>query len=436
MRESADVDNARAAADRGREPLAGRDPDDRRGDRRCSAAASGRPGGCGRRCSRRGRRPGPRQPRPGSAAPPARGDPGADRRARPDDVPRVQRHPPRRGARGGRGDRHRPLLAAAPAASARARLAPEAPAAALPQPPGADGPGRAPRPGRRQPPRLARGPRPLAHPRRRDRRRDRGGRRGDLPRRRGRGRLPPWSCATWPAGTGCRPPIYRDGSSVFAPTPGARSERDEATQVGRALAELGIASIAGRARPRPRAGSSGPVGHLPGPARVRAAPGRGAPTVAGANDGPARLPPPLQPPLRGPGGEPGPGLAAGARRARPRPGAAPSAGGGRSATTARSASMAPSSSFPPGPGGRSLAGGGSRSSCASTAASSCSPTGACSPRSRPHPSRAACARCGCSIRGVAARPTGAERPAIVRGRPPLEPARAQGPEPAGPDRIH
>ena len=37
--------------------------------------------------------------------------------------------------------------------------------------------------------------------------------------------------------------IYRDGSSVFAPThPGAR-ERDEATQVARALAELGITSI-------------------------------------------------------------------------------------------------------------------------------------------------------------------------------------------------
>lgn len=37
--------------------------------------------------------------------------------------------------------------------------------------------------------------------------------------------------------------IYRDGSSVFAPSHGSARERDEATQVGRALAELGITSI-------------------------------------------------------------------------------------------------------------------------------------------------------------------------------------------------
>jgi transposase len=37
--------------------------------------------------------------------------------------------------------------------------------------------------------------------------------------------------------------IYRDGSSVFAPTSGSRAERDEATQVARALAELGITSL-------------------------------------------------------------------------------------------------------------------------------------------------------------------------------------------------
>ena len=37
--------------------------------------------------------------------------------------------------------------------------------------------------------------------------------------------------------------IYRDGSSVFAPTHGSAQERDEATQVGRALVELGITSI-------------------------------------------------------------------------------------------------------------------------------------------------------------------------------------------------
>ncbi|MDR3546517.1 MAG: ISNCY family transposase [Candidatus Limnocylindrales bacterium] len=38
--------------------------------------------------------------------------------------------------------------------------------------------------------------------------------------------------------------IYRDGSSVFAPTHGGARQRDEATQVARALAELGITSIA------------------------------------------------------------------------------------------------------------------------------------------------------------------------------------------------
>lgn len=37
--------------------------------------------------------------------------------------------------------------------------------------------------------------------------------------------------------------IYRDGSSVFAPTSGRTAERDEATHVARALAELGISSI-------------------------------------------------------------------------------------------------------------------------------------------------------------------------------------------------
>ncbi len=37
--------------------------------------------------------------------------------------------------------------------------------------------------------------------------------------------------------------LYRDGSSVFAPSAPGAAGRDEATQVGRALAELGIASI-------------------------------------------------------------------------------------------------------------------------------------------------------------------------------------------------
>jgi transposase len=37
--------------------------------------------------------------------------------------------------------------------------------------------------------------------------------------------------------------LYRDGSAVFAPTHGSAQERDEATQVARALAELGITSI-------------------------------------------------------------------------------------------------------------------------------------------------------------------------------------------------
>lgn len=37
--------------------------------------------------------------------------------------------------------------------------------------------------------------------------------------------------------------IYRDGSSVFAPTHGSARERDEATQIARALSELGVTSI-------------------------------------------------------------------------------------------------------------------------------------------------------------------------------------------------
>ena len=47
--------------------------------------------------------------------------------------------------------------------------------------------------------------------------------------------------------------LYRDGSSVFAPTAPGATGRDEATQVGRALAELGIATIlAGSAQAKGR----------------------------------------------------------------------------------------------------------------------------------------------------------------------------------------
>jgi transposase len=47
--------------------------------------------------------------------------------------------------------------------------------------------------------------------------------------------------------------IYRDGSSVFAPSAAGAQQHDEATQVGRALAELGIASIrAGSAQAKGR----------------------------------------------------------------------------------------------------------------------------------------------------------------------------------------
>ena len=47
--------------------------------------------------------------------------------------------------------------------------------------------------------------------------------------------------------------LYRDGSSVFAPSAPGAQQRDEATQVGRALTELGIASIeAGSAQAKGR----------------------------------------------------------------------------------------------------------------------------------------------------------------------------------------
>ncbi len=47
--------------------------------------------------------------------------------------------------------------------------------------------------------------------------------------------------------------IYRDGSTIFAPNAPGAAQRDEATQVGRALAELGIASIlAGSAQAKGR----------------------------------------------------------------------------------------------------------------------------------------------------------------------------------------
>lgn len=47
--------------------------------------------------------------------------------------------------------------------------------------------------------------------------------------------------------------IYRDGSTIFAPNAPGAAQRDEATQVGRALVELGIASIvAGSAQAKGR----------------------------------------------------------------------------------------------------------------------------------------------------------------------------------------
>ena len=150
----------------------GRPPRDERADRLAAAGGDAGPRGGGDRA----RQPGPR------LAPAAAGRrPGADPRARPDGVPGVQRHPPRRGTRGGRGNRHQPGGAAAPAAWRGGRLTAPAAGTPVPEPPRAHGPGWPARPGRREPARLARGPRALAHPGGRDRRRDRDPRRGGLP---------------------------------------------------------------------------------------------------------------------------------------------------------------------------------------------------------------------------------------------------------------
>jgi transposase len=111
--------------------------------------------------------------------------------------------------------------------------------------------------------------------------------------------------------------IYRDGSSVFAPTGGSPQERDEATQIARALAELGITSLHAGS-PQAKGRIERVAGDIPGSPLLGAAPPSGQRHRRRERRA-ARLPAPLQPPVRGADGQPGVRLASAAGRPRPRP---------------------------------------------------------------------------------------------------------------------
>ena len=171
--------------------------------------------------------------------------------------------------------------------------------------------------------------------------------------------------------------LYRDGSSVFAPTGPDGPGRDEATQVGRVLAELGITTIlAGSAQAKGRIERAWGTLQDRLTSELRRA---GACDPAGRERGAARLPAPLQPPVRRAPGERRPGVAPGARRPRPREGLRlPLAAHGRIrqlCPAGGDGAAAPAGRGRPVPRGCSW-----------------SPTGASSRPSRHPRSRAACAR--------------------------------------------
>ena len=356
MRESLTLTMQGAAADRGREPLAGRDRHDGRGGRPARAAASGRPGGCGRRCCGGGADGArPRQPGPGLAPAAARRRPGRGSSSSPgrSTAGTTTRHLAEvlaedEGIAIGRSTLRR-LLRARGCASPRT---------------GAGRPGTG--AGASGWPRRACSSRSTAA--------------GTTGSRAGGPGSPWWAGSTTRPGSSSAA-VFReqeDGVGYLdhaarhgpparpagRPVPGrlARSSpprrraaagRDEATQVGRALAELGIATIlAGSAQAKGRIERAWGTLQDRLVSELRRA---GAADLRGRERGAARLPAPLQPPVRGPAGERRPGLASGPRRSRPRAGLRLPLAARPSASTAGPA-RGVVLQLPPGPGGRSLAG--------------------------------------------------------------------------------
>ena len=179
--------------------------------------------------------------------------------------------------------------------------------------------------------------------------------------------------------------IYRDRAGIFAPTRAGGRAPAEATQVGRALAEL-LDRLDRRGEPPLVGPDRALLRNPPGPPRLRAPAGRSG-RSGGGQRGPGRLPLPLGTPAsvdrlpssQRPGGP------------RPRsptsPGSAPSAGAERSATTTPSGSRGSAFSSRRSEVDRSP-GSGSRSSCGSRGSSSSTSMGAPSSPSRPRRIRA------------------------------------------------
>ena len=162
---------------------------------------------------------------------------------------RDQRQPLLRAPRRARRDRRQPGEPPPdPACRGHPQPAPPA-AAAVPQPTATDGRRGTPPPARREPPRLARRSRSVAHPGRVDRRRDRVGPGRRLPRARGCRRLPYDPARHDPKPRGSRVPSTATATARLPRRTRARAPRTEPgspgslSQVGRALVELGIGSI-------------------------------------------------------------------------------------------------------------------------------------------------------------------------------------------------
>src|SRR4051794_26791204 len=208
--------------------------------------------------------------------------------------------------------------------------------------------------------------------------------------------------------------VYRDRSGIFAPTSSPRGPDDQATQVGRAFAELGIASVAA-ASPQ----AKGRIERLWGTCQdrlvselrlARAATssrptGSWRPSCLPSTRRSLSLPRSPSPP----GGRP------------PMPatssGSAPSATPAGSATTTPSAWRAPSSSCRPPMAGGASPGGGANSSCGWTGASrSATRGGHCGP-SRPRPIRPGCAASWSPIPAARASPTASGSDPATRHEP-------------------
>jgi hypothetical protein len=152
-----------------------------------------------------------------------------------------------------------------------------------------------------------------------------------------------------------RPPRHlRDARAGATHARGATRRQRAQTRLGRALAELGIGSIAAQS-PQAKGRVERTYGHPAGPPGGRAARGRSdRPRQRQSRAG--ALPAPLQPALRGAAGQPRRGVASLARRAQARAHLLPRSTGARWPMTAPSVRAPPFCSCQPVPNGRTRAG--------------------------------------------------------------------------------